>query len=62
MVRFAALGAYFLSRAVQNEKIDPTDIEIVPAETDEHQSAIDNDRIDALEAIKPKRGDGYVEC
>lgn len=54
-VESTALGAYVLSRALQQAGMDEADVHIVPLEVDEHERAFLDGRLDAVVTFEPVR-------
>jgi NitT/TauT family transport system substrate-binding protein len=54
-VENTALGAYMLERALDEAKLQPSDVTIVPTTEDEHESAYLSKRVDAVVTFEPVR-------
>lgn len=54
-VESMALGAYVLSRALEINSVDLSNVKILPIEIDEHESAFKNKQVDAIVTFEPVR-------
>ncbi len=54
-VESTALGAYILSRALELNGMNPTDVQIVPLEVAQHEEAFRNGLIDAVSTYEPAK-------
>lgn len=50
-----AVGAYLLSRALQVNQMDTADVELIPMEIHEAESAFNSEKVDAVVAFEPVR-------